>query len=815
MFKKLDPVSWKASSENWVRMLCMIPHEKLEEAAKDKAFLEQMDRLYVRFKNYMESTTWYERKFGSKEQAYVAYFSCEYGMHHSLPIYSGGLGILSGDHLKSASDLGIPLVAVGMLYRQGYFKQRINAEGWQQEIFPENDWYSLPVKLVKKEDGHRLLLSINIGEELVHFQVWSVAVGRIFLYLLDTNLEINTPENRDITMRLYDTHGDVRIKQEVLLGIGGVRALKAIGINPSVYHSNEGHSAFLMIERIRNLMKEYDLSFKEARELTWACNVFTTHTPVPAGNERFDVEKIENYLAKYVSEIGMSMDEFIGLGRENPADSEEKFCMTVLALKLASHANGVAKLHGVISREMWQKLFSEIPMDEIPIGHITNGIHTRSWLSPQLSSLILRYLGPETLDEPSELGTFKDIDKIPDAELWKVHEERRKILVYFCRKRVQSRIRRIGGTADQVSKAQEILVPNILTIGFARRFATYKRANLLLKDPERLKRLILNPERPVQFVFSGKAHPADHQGKELIKEIYNFAIQNGLSHRIVFLEDYDYAVARHLVQGVDVWLNNPRRPLEASGTSGMKAAVNGSLNLSVMDGWWDEAYTPEVGWSIGNGEEYADTKYQDDIEGSLLYRVLEQDIIPTFYNRNEQGIPEQWVYMMKQSIGKLGSYFNTHRMVMDYTNKFYIKADELFHVLMESGASAAKELAAWRDKVNREWDDIQILKVESNVTEVMYVGNELQVTAQVNLGKFKPENIIVEVYHGSLSAQNNIEKGYRVRMEPESGEGSIVNFKGSIPCQTGGRYGFSVRLLPGHKNLAVQFLPGLIKWAAL
>lgn len=814
LFKKLDRDLWKKSSQNPVRMLCILPRERLEAVANDEEFISEMENVYRRFKNYLEARTWYQRRKGKPASPLIGYFSLEFGMHESLPIYSGGLGVLAGDHIKSASDLGLPLVGVGLLYRQGYFQQYLNAEGMQQELYPENDWYSLPVKIIKNAAGEPLIFTLPTDHLQIRYQVWQVNVGRVTLYLLDTNVPGNSDKIRNITMRLYDADREVRLLQEFVLGVGGVQALKAMNITPSVFHINEGHSALLMLERIRILMQEKKLSFDEAREATWGANIFTTHTPVAAGNERFNTDLMREHLEGYIGQLGLSWDSFLALGRENPSDKHEEFCMTVLAIHLAAFTNGVSKLHGVVSRKMWERLYPGIPSNEVPVDSITNGIHLRSWMSPHLGNLGLRYLGTAFVEDSTDLKVLKHIDKIPDKEMWEVHEHRRLLLVKYARQSMHRAIQRRGGSSSALNSAEEILDPKALTIGFARRFATYKRGNLLLRNPERLLKMLNDPKRPVQFVFAGKAHPADVSGKEVIKSLVDFAARHKVEHRFVFIENYDMNVARHLVQGVDVWLNNPRRPLEASGTSGMKAAVNGSLNLSIPDGWWDEAYTTDTGWVIGNGEYYDNWDMQDEIESNLLYQAIEKEVVPTFYdNRDADGVPRLWVKMMKNSIQKLGSVFNTNRMVTEYYEKYYEKAIQLWDKMSAGDFAETKALAVWKRKLRQEWDHVEIMEVDSNASDVMEAGSELQIKAKVRLGTLTPDSIIVEAYHGSLDNHDNIEEGHRMRMTLKGKEGELCIYECSITCDYGGRYGYAVRLLPGHSSLAVEILPGYMKWA--
>ncbi|MBF0431344.1 MAG: alpha-glucan family phosphorylase [Fibrobacteria bacterium] len=813
LYKSLDSRVWKASRQNPVVMMCMLCREKLEQAANDVSFLLKLEKVYASFKQYMNEETWFQKNYPDKQNTLIAYFCTEFGLHESLPIYSGGLGVLAGDHVKSASDLGIPLVAIGLLYREGYFRQFLNADGMQTEWYLENDWYSLPVKIVRNADNKPVILNMDMAGEKVYFQTWKVAVGRVTLYLLDTNVLENSEANRAITNVLYDSDREVRIKQEMLLGIGGTRFLHAIGKQPSVFHINEGHSAFLLLERIHQLMAESKLTLEEATEFVWSTTLFTTHTPVPAGNERFANHLIDKYLRNYTEAIGMPWEKFLDLGRENPSNNHEDFCMTVLALKLAAYANGVSALHGKISRNMWQNIFPGMPKREITIGSITNGIHLASWISPHLKEMLNTTNGITLADIMENGPALEKLKNIPAEEFWRIKQARRKVLVRFSRSHIRALDFQRGATPGELADCDAILDPEILTIGFARRFATYKRGDLFLRYPDQIKKLLLHTEHPVQFVLAGKAHPADKPGKEIIQRIFKFAKDNGLKHRIVFLDDYDMNIARHMVQGVDIWLNTPRRPQEASGTSGMKAAINGCLNFSILDGWWDEGYTPELGWVIGHGETSENEAYQDELEGDLLYHILEHDIIPKFYDRNKKGIPEKWVEMMKSSIAQLGAVFNTERMLKEYYEKYYSKANSFNHLLSQDNFQGTRDLAVWKQKLADNWRSVEIKNVISSREETMYAGDELTVTANVKLGSFMPENIRVEVYHGRLNSKNKITKGYRVRMQHHKDKDDLTIFKATIPCEQGGHYGFTVRLLPGHKNLATEFLPGYILWA--
>jgi starch phosphorylase len=771
-----------------------------------------MDRVVTSLDRYLASSTWYQDTFGQSNFR-IAYFSAEFGIHESIPVYSGGLGVLAGDHLKSASDLGLPLVGVGLMYRLGYFRQYLNQDGWQQERYPENDFFNLPLIPENGPDGKPLLVSAPFPNREVQARIWRIQVGRVPLYLLDTNLPQNTPEDREITGQLYGGDHDLRVRQEMVLGIGGLRALRLLGIPPTVCHMNEGHSAFLALERIRLMMEEQKLSFEEAREAVTAGNVFTTHTPVPAGNDIFASGLIEHYLGSYMSQLRIDRNTLLGLGRQNPQDQSESFCMTVLALKLANVSNGVSKLHGKVSRRMWRAIWPELPEAEIPITSITNGVHTQSWLSPEVAQLYDRYLGTQWRERPIDHGAWRRVENIPDAELWRTHERRRERLVVFARNRVKAQLKRRGAPPAEIAKADEVLDPEALTIGFARRFATYKRGTLIFRDLERVIKLINNAERPVQFIFAGKAHPRDQGGKELIKEINHIARKPELRRRIVFIEDYDINVARYLVQGVDVWLNNPRRPLEASGTSGMKVVMNGGLNLSILDGWWAEAYGQDNGWAIGAGEEYTDLTYQDDVESRAIYDLLEQEIVPLFYTRSSDGVPRGWLKMDKRSLKTLAPVFNTNRMLQEYMQTCYWPSQQRFLSLTGENTRSAKALAAWRKTLERTWPQVRVETVEAREADGIAVGRELEVLARVQLGSLKPDDVEVQLFHGPVDSLGEIAQPRTVTMAHNQAldNGAYVYF-GAIPCRSSGQHGYAVRILPKHVALTNPFSTGFVCW---
>ncbi len=827
LFRRIDVELWDAVEHSPVKLLGALDQARVEQLLHDDGFLAHLDRAEEAFDSYLRAPTWYQETYltagrnGTPPQAEaaadlrIAYFSAEFGIHESIPVYSGGLGVLSGDHLKSASDLGLPLVGIGLMYREGYFRQYLTVDGWQQERYPENDFFNLPLIPETKPDGSPLLVTIPFPGRDVSVRIWRIQVGRVPLYLLDTNIPQNSPEDRTITARLYGGDSDMRIRQEMVLGIGGVRALWAMGKPPVVCHMNEGHSAFCGIERIRALMERTRMDFATAREAVASGTVFTTHTPVPAGNDVFAPHQIEHYFSRYFGELRIDKNEFIALGRQNPGDPNEPFGMTVLAIRLSNVTNGVSKLHGSVSRKMWKQIWPDLPDTEAPITSITNGVHTQSWVSPDMALLYERYMGVTWHGRPVEQSLWKRVENIPDAELWRTHERRRERLVAFCRNRLKNQLKARGALPTEIARAEEVLDPDALTIGFARRFATYKRGTLIFRNLDRLTAIVNNKDRPVQFLFAGKAHPKDHGGKELIAEILQFARRPEFRRRIVFLEDYDMNVARYMVQGVDVWLNNPRRPLEASGTSGMKICCNGGLNLSILDGWWVEGYAldSETGWAIGAGEEYTDLTYQDDVESRSIYDLIEQEIVPLFYTRSSDGLPRGWLKRMKRSMSTLCPVFNTGRMVAEYLTTCYLPSAQRFARLTGDNLGRAHSLADWRRALVRGWNQVRVEGVEVQGADPMHVGGELQVKARVNLGRFSPDDVEVQLFHGLVDSLGEIPRPETVPMSTNgSSQGGAWVFTGSIPCRSSGQHGFAVRVLPRHADLANSFEPGLICW---
>lgn len=817
LLRTIDIDNYDEKDHNPIRILGESSQECFYNMLHDDAVMMNLAEVYDEFKTYMNQATWYASLDDSQktENEKIAYFSFEYGLHESLPNYSGGLGILSGDHLKSASDLGLPFIAVGLLYRKGYFRQYLNADGWQQEYDIENDFFNLALKKVLDSNGETMKVDVDLPGRKVYAQIWKANVGRIQLYYLDANIEENSVEDRDITAQLYGGNLETRIQQEILLGIGGIKALKKLGIKPTIYHMNEGHSAFLSLERIRQLMIDDKLDRKTAREVVFSSNVFTTHTPVPAGNDVFPIEMMQKYFVDYIKQIDMSMEEFLKLGKIDPNNQKEDFCMTVLALNLSAENNGVSELHGHVSREMWKDIWKGVPAKELPIDSITNGIHTLSWISFDMQNLLDRYLGPRWRTKPLEYGIWERVQKIPDAELWRTHERRKERLIDFCRERLKAQIINRGFTKNEINHAEQILTPEALTIGFARRFATYKRGTLLFRDIERLKKIISNPHRPVQIIFAGKAHPHDNGGKELIKNIAEICRREEFRDHIVFLEDYDINVARYMVQGVDVWLNNPRRPLEASGTSGMKVPPNGGLNFSILDGWWDEAYDGQNGWAIGNREEYTDLEYQDEVESNALYNVLENEIIPLYYERGRDDIPRQWVTAMKWSMQTVCPQFSTNRMVADYFNKFYTNASRRYINMTNDDFKKSKELKSWKDNIYSKWSKVSFENTMSEMpSRNLQVGSKFEVKTIVNLGNIAPDSVRVELYHGKLSMKDEITEPTIVEMKHSSDLGNgRHSFIGSLECVNTGQSGYAIRMYPYHKDLGYKFDMKMIIWS--
>ncbi len=813
LFQRLDRDLWEKYYHNPIKLLGHVSQDRLNAMADDAGYLAHLDRVCKKMESYMNAPSWYDSIDASEKPGPIAYFSAEFGLHECLPIYSGGLGILAGDHLKSASDLGLPLVGVGLLYRQGYFQQYLNNDGWQQESYPENDFYNMPMTLMLDENDKPYRFHVDIAGHDVVVQIWKVQVGRIELFLLDTNLRCNRIEDRQITANLYGGDNDMRIRQEILLGIGGLTALHVLDRVPQVCHMNEGHAAFMSLERIRRVMQDKGVTFNQAMEATRSGNVFTTHTPVPAGHDTFSPSVMEKYFTRYNQLLGLDWNDFMAFGREHRDNDQEPFSMTALALRLSSHRNGVSKLHGEVSRDMCKDVWPGLPEEEVPVGSVTNGIHVRSWISREMGEVYDRYLGVGWSDNPSNRGLFERIEQIPDEEIWRTHQRRRERLVVFARDHLRKQLQKRGASPAEIAAADEVLNPEALTIGFARRFATYKRGTLLFHDLERLKRILSDTDRPVQILFAGKAHPRDSEGKELIRQIVHLIRQEPFCRRVVFLENYDINVARFLVQGVDVWLNTPRRGMEASGTSGMKVLANGGLNMSILDGWWCEGYNADVGWAIGQGESYEDYHYENEVESHAIYDLLEKEVIPAFYNRGSDRLPREWIAKMKGSMQQLTPVFSTSRMVSEYAQKYYLASADRWSSFNANELEKAKALSDWRESIHDRWHEVAIEKVDLLSRGELLVGGELKVRCQVRLGNIDPSEVSVEIYQGFIGSDEVIQGGESVPMKWKSQSSDQSHtFTGAIPCQHSGQCGFSVRVIPTNPDLVDKYDTGLICW---
>ena len=808
LFQRIDPKLWSLTDHNPVRLLGLVEQRRLDELEHDTGFISQLEEVAHRFDLYMKTQP------KEAETTCVAYFSAEFGLTNCLPIYSGGLGILAGDHLKSASDVNIPLIAVGLLYQEGYFQQYLNNDGWQMESYPANSFDSLPITQMLGGDGKPLKVSVRLIDRPAHIAVWKVMVGRVPLYLLDTDLDENPPDIRGTTAQLYGGNRENRIRQEIVLGIGGVRALKAMGITPTVIHMNEGHSAFSALERINLLRKDHGLSFDAAREVVRSSTVFTTHTPVPAGNDTFAPDLAKAYFEEYAKELGISWPVLLAYGRVNPRDDNEPFGVTPLSLRLSAHANGVSKLHGLVSRAMWQNIWPRTPVEDTPIDSVTNGVHVSTWASREIARLYTRYLGQEWKEDPDPEHIWEFISQIPLSELWRAHCHCREMLIAFARRRQFSQLKKQGATADVLQKAMELFSPDVLTIGFARRFATYKRATLLFSDPDRLANILNNPQRPIQIIIAGKAHPQDNEGKAFIKSIIHFSKEERFHNRVMFLENYNIHLASLLTAGCDVWLNNPRRPLEACGTSGMKALANGVLNLSVLDGWWDEGYDPKYGWAIGSGEVDSNQALQDLTESQAVYNLLEHQVAPSFYNRTADGIPVVWCEMMRNSIKDLVPKFSSHRMVTDYYERFYRQSSDRYNALSSQGFKPATDQAAWCNKLMTSWNDVQVIDLQSDSGALRTVGQEVAITTKVRLGALAADDVTVEAYYGNMDHQGEFtDRQTLILSSTSQPEPGVHIFQGKIRCERPGRFGYTIRVTPSRDKLGNPFVLGLVAWA--
>ncbi len=815
LFQKIDENLWEKCEKNPIRFLKLVSQERLEKIAKDLMFLRDYDRIVEDFENYMRSkNTWFNNTYPNNRKDLIAYFSAEYGLDETMPIYSGGLGILSGDHLKSASDLGIPLVAVGLLYKQGYFSQKINGYGQQETEYKNVDIYDLPIKPVKDEKGDDLTIYVKFPKRRLYLKVWQVDVGRVTLYLLDSDIEKNNVEDRDVTLKLYGGDQEMRIRQEIVLGMAGTNLLtRVLKLNPTIFHMNEGHSAFLTLELMKNIMHEKQVSFDVAKDITSASTVFTTHTPVPAGNDIFPIHLVEKYFKDFWPRLGLNREEFLKLGMKPTKELEEGFNMGILALKIAGKKNGVSKLHGAVSRELFGEVWPNIAPAESPISYVTNGIHTCSWLPQKTKNLYNKYLMPYWQDNIHNDEVWTRIKNIPNDKLWEVHMDRKIKLIKYIKEHTIQRLRRSGYGYEEINEIVSKLNPNALTIGFARRFATYKRATLIFKDLERITQILNDEENPVQLVFAGKAHPADKGGQDLIKYIHEISMMPQFKGKIFVLEDYNIGMSRYLISGVDVWLNNPRRPMEASGTSGQKASVNGVINFSVLDGWWAEGYTQDNGWTIGTNAEYSSYEAQDVADSESMYYTLEEKIIPTYYDKDRNGVSKRWVEIMKNSIITTGGKYSTARMLVDYTSKFYIPLCELVNKYYRDVDDVAA-FNSWKKDMKNNWKDIKIYQRNNLDNITMDAGNNIEVKCEVELPNIKVENVEVEVYYGRILDNGVVEDIEIIKMELEDSdeEKKKYQYKAKIELTTGGNYGYTFRIMPKHEMLLEPANLDLIKW---
>ncbi len=805
LYKATNEKVW-AATRNPIEVISAMTEDDYTRLLSDEIFMLNLQDVYQTFQHYMELPRWYSKEHSKHKDMLVAYFSAEYGIHESVQLYSGGLGILSGDHCKSTSEMGIPLIAVGLLYRNGYFHQYTNSDGWQQEQYPYNEFYMMPIKPALDKEGNQVYVAFNIGAREVKIKVWQLQVGLMTLVLLDTDLAENHPDDRIITGKLYDGEQNMRIRQEMVLGIGGCRALKACGIEPTVYHLNEGHPAFAAIERISQLHSE-GLDLRLASEVVKKSTLFTTHTPVPAGFDVFSYDQIKNYISGLYEHTGLNMNMLMSFGRFNRTNDTESFNMAIAGINLSTYRNGVSMLHGEVSRDMFKSLWPHAFLSQVPIGHVTNGVHLPTFMSGDMKKILSRYVYEDWENKPYKFDMWDKAVNIPDNVIFDMKRNQRERLVSFIRRRTRESARKRGGSVNEMMQAEDILNPDALTIGFARRFATYKRAYLLFMDEARLSKIVNDKERPVQFVIAGKAHPKDNDGKEYIKKIIQIARKPEFRNHIVFLEDYDIEVARYLTRGVDVWLNNPRRPMEASGTSGMKASANGALNFSVLDGWWVEGFNGMNGWAIGSGEEYPQNDYQDFVEGMDIYNRLENDLVPTFYNRDSSGMPREWLKMIKENFKTIPAFFNSNRMLMDYTNQYYVPLHELQQEFNANNYDEARKYNEWYTKVLSQWDGIKF--VDTAVEGDTFAPSEVVTfKAKIDANGAPDEHlgVFVTVEFGGDSSTMVDPK--IIRLEKQGDE-----FVGTYRLDSAGRLKVAFLVTPYHKFLRNPFELNKVKWA--
>lgn len=813
LYSDLDPALWERVRHSPVRLLSEVEPTMLAQAAQADSYLQRYDAVLAALDRYMHpepEETWFSRTYPELADRVIAYFSAEFGLHEALPIYSGGLGILSGDHCKEASDLGLPFIGVGFLYPQGYFRQHITREGVQEAFYDKMHFSEAPAVPACGPDGNEVMISVDLPGRKIHAKVWKLQIGRIPLYLMDTDVPPNALADRELSARLYGGDREMRLSQEIVLGIGGVRALRALGLEPAAWHLNEGHAAFLNLERCRELVAR-GLNFCEAREAIAANSLFTTHTPVPAGNDTFSYDLIDRYFDSYWEQLGLTREQFLHIAHEDHGWGPT-FSMTVLAMRLTGYHNGVSALHGNVSRRMWQFLWPGVDVDEVPIDAITNGIHSPSWVCPEMSQLFKRYLHEDWTEQVERPETWENLSKVPDGEIWRVHMQRKKALIDYARQRLRAHHLRLGEGSLQIAEFETMLDPEALLIGFARRFATYKRATLIFRDLLRLQNILHDSHRPVQLLFAGKAHPADQPGKALIEQVYQLSRNDAFRGKVVFLEDYDIDMARYLVSGADLWLNNPLRPHEASGTSGQKAALNGLPNCSVLDGWWAEGYNRRNGWAIGEEREYRDQNVQDEADSLSLYMLLEREIVPAYFERDADGLPHRWIALMREAMRTCAPAFSMRRMVKEYTSRFYVPEIQQGQQVEQNHYEKARTLAAWKNKVQQAWSGLE-LYVDGRRDGQISLGESIAVRAWVKAHTLTPADLHVELVYGEEQNEHICAPRKRSMEYIRQEQDGSYRYEIRLLPEESGSLAYGVRVIPTHPALASKYEPGLIRWA--
>jgi len=808
LFRDIDAELWHKSNHNPVSVLNETRQVRLNELAENSEYIARVNKVAAELDEYKSGNSDSESRENS-----IAYFSAEYGLTEALPIYSGGLGVLSGDHIKSASDLDLNLTGIGLLYQEGYFQQRLDKNGWQQDFYRVNDFSTMPLHEVYDSNGAPLIVEVQLEKITLYLKIWRINVGRVSIYMMDSNIDKNSEQDKKLTAHLYGGDKEHRLRQEIVLGIGGMKVLKTLGIEPDVIHINEGHSAFALFERAIQFMEKYDLGTRYAMELSKKSAVFTTHTPVAAGNDEFSSDLMRKYFSGYLQKLGITIEDFIELGRDPGNKYISDFSMTVAAIRNSAYINGVSELHGNVAGKMWNHLWPDTPVEHTPISFITNGIHIQSWISGEMKELLDNYLGANWAYIKSNGDLTNQIKNIPDKKLWSIKQIRKTKLIDYVRKKVNDQFREKGVFNRTSKDLDNILDPNALTIGFARRFASYKRGDLIFRDKERLRKILFDKKRPVQIIIAGKAHPQDNPGKEIIKRISGFINSDDTGLKVVFLENYNINIGRYLVQGVDLWLNNPIRLFEASGTSGMKTVVNGGLNLSVLDGWWDEGYNGINGWAVGERIPIEDPHFRDDVESDSLYSVLEEEIVPLFFDRDSSGVPFKWMEKVKNSIATLSPRFNTYRMVNEYNEKFYSEASRSFKKLKEEKFKTLQGFTNWKETVQQNFGNIRIVDINYENKPNFSVGEKLNIDVVVEHPGLEAEDLKIEVYFGKIQRDDRLMSSELLELDhnkDKSSKGTL--FSGSIICKETGNQGFKIRITPKHELMANPMELSLVKW---